>query len=91
MVPSATISLLQDFDDLFPNDTPNGLPPLRGKEHHIDFIHGASIPNQPSYRRNPEEMTGLQRQIYELTDKGYNRESISPCAVPNRASHGYEG
>ena len=27
-------------------------------------------------------MTGLQRQVYELPDKGYIRESINPCAVP---------
>jgi hypothetical protein len=82
MVPSATISLLQEFDYIFLDDTPNGLPPLRGKEHHIDFVRGASIPNRPSYRRNPEEMTGLQRQVYELIDKGYICESINPCAVP---------
>jgi hypothetical protein len=82
MVPSATISLLQEFDDLFPDDTPSGIPPLRGIEHQIDFVGGASIPNRPSYGRNPEEMTGLQRQVYELLDKGYIRESINPCAVP---------
>ena len=27
-------------------------------------------------------MTGLQRQIYELLDKRYIRESINPCGVP---------
>ena len=27
-------------------------------------------------------MAGLQRQIYELIDKGYIRESINPCGVP---------
>ena len=71
MVPSATISLLQEFDDLFPNDTPNGLPPLRGKEHHIDLIHGASIPNRPAYISNSEETKELQRQVDELIRKGY--------------------
>ena len=82
MVSNATISLLQDFDYLFPDDTPNGLPPLRGKEHQIHFVRGASIPNQPSYTMNPEEMIGLQRQVYELIDKGYICESISLCVVP---------
>ena len=45
IVPSVTISLLQEFDDVFPNDTPSGLPPLRGIKHQIDFVPGASIPN----------------------------------------------
>ena len=82
IVPSATISLLQEFDNFPPDDTPNRLPPLRGKEHQIDFVREALIPNRPSYKRNPEEMTGLERQIYELIDKGYIRESINPCGVP---------
>jgi len=30
IVPSVAISLLQEFDDVFPDDTPSGLPPLRG-------------------------------------------------------------
>ena len=81
IVPIVAISLLQEFDDVFPDDTPSGLPPLRGIEHQIDFVPGASIPNRPSYRKNPEEMTRLQRQVYELIDKGYIHESISPCVV----------
>ena len=55
------ISLLQEFDDVFPNDTPSGLPPLRGIEHQIDFVPGASIRNRPAYRSNPKEMKELQR------------------------------
>ena len=81
-LPSVVKSLLQEFDDVFPNDIPSGLPPLRGIEHQIDFIPGASIPNRPAYRSNPEETKELQRQVEELLAKGYVRESMSPCAVP---------
>ncbi|GKV13505.1 hypothetical protein SLEP1_g24505 [Rubroshorea leprosula] len=28
----------KDFKDVFPDDVPNGLPPIRGIEHQIDFI-----------------------------------------------------
>ena len=35
---SVAISLLQEFDGLFPDDIPSGLPSLRGIEHQIDFI-----------------------------------------------------
>ncbi|KAK8701391.1 hypothetical protein V6N13_019778 [Hibiscus sabdariffa] len=43
------VSLLQEFEDVFPEETPKGLPPLRGIEHQIDFIPGATIPNRPAY------------------------------------------
>jgi hypothetical protein len=82
IVPSVVITLLQEFDDVFPDDTPSGLPPLRGIEHQIDFVPGASIPNRPAYRSNPEETKELQRQVDELMEKGYICESISSCAVP---------
>ncbi|KAK8600731.1 hypothetical protein V6N12_050582 [Hibiscus sabdariffa] len=70
------------FEDVFPEETPKGLPPLRGIEHRIDFIPGAIIPNMPAYRSNPEETKEIQRQVAELMEKGYIRESLSPCAVP---------
>ncbi|MCS5023605.1 hypothetical protein L2V44_13980, partial [Staphylococcus aureus] len=81
-LPSTIISLLQEFDDVFPEEIPHGLPPIRGIEHKIDFIPGASLPNRPAYRSNPEETKELQRQVSELMEKGYVRESMSPCAVP---------
>ena len=30
---------------MFSNDVPSGLPPIRGIEHQIDFVPGATIPN----------------------------------------------
>ncbi|KAH9686183.1 Endonuclease [Citrus sinensis] len=71
----------KDFDDVFPNEVPNGLPPIRGIEHQIDLVPGATIPNRLAYRSNPEETKELQRQVEELLAKGYVRESMSPCAV----------
>ncbi|XP_059455030.1 uncharacterized protein LOC132185248, partial [Corylus avellana] len=81
-LPSVVVSLLQEFEDVFPNDVPSGLPPIRGIEHQIDFVPGATIPNRPAYRSNPEETKELQRQVEELMTKGHVRESMSPCAVP---------
>jgi hypothetical protein len=31
---------------------------------------------------NPEETKEIQRQVQELLDNGYVRESLSPCAIP---------
>ena len=75
------MSLLQDFKDVCAEDIPQGLSPIRGIEHQIDFIPGAVIPNRPAYRSNPEETKELQRQVEELLNKSYVRESMSPCAV----------
>lgn len=44
-VPSVVVPLLQEFNNVFPDDIPSGLPPLRGIEHQIDFIPRVSIPN----------------------------------------------
>ncbi|XP_073049491.1 uncharacterized protein [Primulina eburnea] len=52
----------EEFDDIFPEELPQGIPPLRGIEHQIDFVPGSAFPNRPAYRSNPEETKELQRQ-----------------------------
>nr|XP_027127769.1 uncharacterized protein LOC113743895 [Coffea arabica] len=81
-LPSVFTKLLQDYRDVFPEDIPSGLPPVRGIEHQIDLISGASLPNKPPYRTNPEETKELERQVAALLEKGWVKESLSPCAVP---------
>eukprot|EP00258_Populus_trichocarpa_P031844 XP_024447863.1 uncharacterized protein LOC112325487 [Populus trichocarpa] len=71
----------KEFEEVFPEEIPSGLPPIREIEHQIDFVPGASMPNRPAYRSNPEKSKELQRQVEELMSKGYIRESMSPCAV----------
>ncbi|XP_071920674.1 uncharacterized protein [Coffea arabica] len=71
----------QEYQDVFPEDIPTGLPPLRGIEHQIDFIPGSSLPNKAPYRTNPKETKEQQRQV-ELLSKGWIQESLRPCAVP---------
>jgi len=79
---SLAVSLMQEFDDVFPEDIHNGLPLLRGIEHQINLVPGASIPNRPVYKSNPKETKELQRQVDKLMMKGFIHESVSPCAVP---------
>ena len=81
-LPPSIADLLEEFKDMLPDDMPEGLPPIRGIEHQIDFVPGSAIPNRPAYRANPEETKELQRQVEDLLKKGYIRESLSPCAVP---------
>jgi hypothetical protein len=42
----------------------------------------ASLPNRAAYRTNPDETKEIQRQVQALLDRGYIRESLSPCSVP---------
>jgi hypothetical protein len=75
-------SLLQEFEDVFPDELPLRLPPHRGIEHRIDLIPGAPLANKAPYRVNPEETKEIQRQVQKLMDNGYVREILSPCVVP---------
>ncbi|CAJ2644921.1 unnamed protein product [Trifolium pratense] len=76
------LSPSEEFEDMFPKEIPSGLPPIRGIEHHIDLNPGASLPNRPAYRSNPQQTQETQKQVAELVSKGWVRESLSPCAVP---------
>ncbi|KAI0519615.1 hypothetical protein KFK09_007066 [Dendrobium nobile] len=54
------------YADVFPDDLPNQLSPLRDIQHSIDFVPGASLPNLPHYRMNPTEHVELKKQVDEL-------------------------
>ncbi|XP_042016410.1 uncharacterized protein LOC121764463 [Salvia splendens] len=47
-IPKAIQIVLQEFEDVFPEELSNELPPIRGIEHQMDFLPGASLPNRPA-------------------------------------------
>jgi hypothetical protein len=59
-LPPTAANLLQEYMDIFPSEIPPGLPPVRGIEHKIDLILGASLPNRAAYRTNPDETKEIQ-------------------------------
>ncbi|RDX93879.1 hypothetical protein CR513_23802, partial [Mucuna pruriens] len=78
---SAFAKTKEELTDVFPDKEPHGLPSLRGIEHQIDLVSGCLIPNRPAYSTNLEETKEIQKKVNELLQKGFVRESLSPCSI----------
>lgn len=82
LFPSVVSKLLHDFDDVFPKNIPKGLTFLSGIDYQIDFMPGSLLLNRISYRSILDETRELQRQVEELLEKLFVRESMTPCSGP---------
>ena len=74
--------LLKEYEDLFPEQLPNGRPPKRAVEFEIKMEEGATPPSKPPYRLSPKEHDELQAQIDYLLVQGHIRPSNSPYGAP---------
>ena len=54
-LPSVIFNELQEYEDVFPEEVPPGLPTKREIERQIDLVPGASLPTRAAYRTNLEE------------------------------------
>ena len=75
-------SLLHEYQDVFPDQLPPGLPPEREVFHTIQLAPDAKPTWRPLYRLSPAERDEVERQIKELTRLGYIRPSASPFGAP---------
>jgi hypothetical protein len=59
LIPGPVVPLLEQFQNLIPDEIPAGLPPMRSVQHCIDFVPDAVFPNKAVYRMNPTKNVEL--------------------------------
>ena len=78
----ARAELLKQYDDLFPEDLPPGLPPKREVDHKIELLPGTRPPSRPTYHMSAAELAELKKQLDELLAAGFIQPSKSPFGAP---------
>ncbi|RDY08469.1 hypothetical protein CR513_07313, partial [Mucuna pruriens] len=63
-------------------EIPHRLPCIKGIEHQIDFIVGATLPNRAVYIVNLKESKEIKQQVGKLIKKGWVRKGKRLCVVP---------
>ncbi|XP_042980228.1 uncharacterized protein LOC122310399 [Carya illinoinensis] len=71
-IPPQVQYILTEFTNITPQELPDGLPPMRDIQHHIDLIPRASLLNMPHYQMSPAEYEILQDQVETLLHKRIN-------------------
>ena len=82
-LPSSIRAVLEEYDDVFPQDLPLGLPPVReGHEFKIDLEDEVPPVHRPLYKMSPLELEEAKKQIESMLDHGFVRPSDSPYGAP---------
>lgn len=81
-IPQEVHVILTEFSYLTHEELPYVLPPIRSIQHVVDLVPRATLPNMVVCRISPVEHQELHNQVQKLLDKGFIRESLSPCALP---------
>ncbi|CAI7823025.1 unnamed protein product [Closterium sp. NIES-54] len=81
-LPPTIQKLLEEFEDVLPDDLPHQLPPYRTHQHEIIEEPGSKPTFRAPYRLSPTELADMNKQIEYLLDKGLIRPSTSPYGAP---------
>ena len=83
--------ILTEFQDVFPEKLPPGLPPRRDVDHKIELEANAKAPVNRMYKVSFTELDELKKQLAELVDAGYVELSKSPFGAPVLFVHKKDG
>ena len=82
VVPTKLADMLGELFDIVSDNVPDGLSPMTKIGHQTNLVLGANLPNKVVPRMKLVKSEELNRQHHELLQKGWIRESLSPCVVP---------
>ena len=74
--------ILLEYEDVFPEKLPKGLPPKRNHTFDILLKDNCEPKKRGIYRMSPKELEEVKRKIDELLEQGFIRPSTSPWAAP---------
>ena len=74
--------VVQQYQSVFPEEIPTGLPPDRGISHAIPVQTNSPPPASKLYRLSKPQREEMERQISQLLAKGWIRPSSSPYGSP---------
>lgn len=75
-------AILERYAEVVTDEEPKGEPVERGITHRIRLIEGTQPIHRSQYKLSFEDKQELQRQVAELVEKGFIRESESPFNAP---------
>jgi hypothetical protein len=75
------IKVVNEYPDVFPDDLPC-MPLDRDIEFSIELLPGTAPISKRSYRMDVKDLAELNKQIDELSSKGFIRPSSSPWGAP---------
>ena len=75
--------ILKEYADVFPDELPVGLPPIRkGHQFKIDLEDDVPPVHRPLHKLSPLELTEAKKQIEMLLEHQFIRPSESPYSAP---------
>ena len=82
-LPSSIRTVLEEFDDVSPQDLPLLLPLVReGHKFKIDMEDEVPLVHRPLYKMSPLELEEVKKQIESMLEHGFIRPLDSPYGVP---------
>lgn len=70
--------LLKNYEDVFPEKIPKGLPPVRSKDYTINLVPRATPQIRDMYTMSEVELAEVKAKIEDLLELKFIRPSSSP-------------